>query len=292
MNALEPVVAEDAAALREALGAVTVAGCGIALVPTMGALHDGHLALVRRAAELGRPLVVSIFVNPMQFGPDEDFERYPRTFEADRGACREHGVDVIFAPAIEDVYPEDVDLRTPPLPPVATEPGLEDACRPGHFEGVVLVVARLFDLVRPAVAVFGEKDYQQLAVIRAMVAGAAASEPDRWGPLRIEGHPTVRDPDGLAMSSRNAYLGPEERQAALGLSRALQAAAGANHPPTAEQLMAQTLIAHDLRVEYAVVRDAETLRPVGDFSRPTRALIAACCGTTRLIDNRAMPVWS
>lgn len=285
-------IAEDAAALRDAILAAPTGGLGCALVPTMGALHAGHLALVDLAFELGRPVVVSIFVNPTQFGPGEDLERYPRTLEADLSACRDRGVDVVFVPEGHVIYPDGEDLRTPPLPEVADRPGLEDACRPGHFAGVVQVVARLFDLVRPAVAVFGEKDYQQLLVIRAIVEQTRAREPGRWGDLRVEALRTVREPDGLAMSSRNAYLDPARREAALGLSRALQAAAAANHPATAERLMAETLITHGLEVDYAVVRDARTLLPVTDFAQPTRAIIAARCGSTRLIDNRAMPVWS
>jgi pantoate--beta-alanine ligase len=251
-----------------------------ALVPTMGALHEGHAALIRRAAETSRPVVVSVFVNPTQFGPGEDFERYPRTLDEDVETAAANGAHVVFAPDVEAVYPDGPRGATD-LPAVATEPGLEDAHRPDHFAGVCEVVARLFDLVRPRVAVFGEKDYQQLLVIRAMVAGAV----ERWPDLEIIGHPTVREPDGLAQSSRNAYLSPAQRKRALGLSRALCAAAGEQGPADAESAMATVLEAHELDVDYAVVRDAETLMAVSDASIATRALIAARIGEVRLIDN-------
>lgn len=261
---------------------------GCALVPTMGALHEGHLSLVTRGINSGLPVVVTIFVNPTQFAPGEDFERYPRMVEQDLDSLRTVGATVVFAPDVETVYPPGTDLQTPSLPAVASTPRLEDACRDGHFDGVVQVVARLFDLVRPTVAVFGEKDYQQLLVIRAIVAEAG----DRWPGLVIDAHPTIRQPDGLALSSRNGYLQDDEREQALGLSRALQAAAAAQRPETAESLMRSTLESHGLEVEYAVVRDATTLMPVTSFERPTRGLIAARLGSVRLIDNRAMPVWS
>ncbi|MHC4989444.1 MAG: pantoate--beta-alanine ligase [Planctomycetota bacterium] len=279
----------DIAQLHAALQA---SADGPSLVPTMGALHDGHLALVRRARESTRPVVVTVFVNPTQFGPGEDFRTYPRNLEQDAELAAEHGADIVFAPDDRSVYPPDEDLGTPPLPEVATEPGLEDAFRPGHFEGVCQVVARLFDLVRPRTAVFGEKDYQQLLVVRGMVQAIGRSDPRRWGLLEIVSHPTVREPDGLAMSSRNVHLAPEERDDALGLHRALQAAAAANRPSTAESIMRDTLDAHGLAIDYAVVRDAATLAPVDSFARPTRGLVAARLGAVRLIDNRSLPVWS
>ena len=265
------------------------AGC--ALVPTMGALHEGHGSLIRRMRGRGMPVVATVFVNPTQFGPREDFAKYPRTLDADVALAERCGADAVFAPAAEDIYPDGLDAaRTQAdawaLPAVAREPGLEDACRPGHFGGVCQVVARLLDLTRPALAVFGEKDWQQLRVLADMVTGS----PGRWGGLRVEAAPTVREPDGLAMSSRNRYLRPEQRDQALGLVRALQVAASAQHPPTAEALMRQTLKQHGLAVDYAVVRDASTLLPVRGFERPTRALIAARLDTVRLIDNMAMPI--
>ncbi len=258
---------------------------GGAFVPTMGALHEGHLALVGRARALAGPVVVSIFVNPTQFGPAEDWQRYPRTMEADLEAARSAGADVVFAPDVETVYPPGREVPVPNLPPVATRPRLEDAARPGHFAGVCQVVARLFDLVRPCAAVFGEKDYQQLLVVSAMVSREAA----RWPGLRIAAHPTVRDPGGLALSSRNAYLGPEQRGCALGLSRALReaqaAAARGDSPAAAESAMRRILDDHGLAIEYAVVRDAATLMPIDSWRTRARALVAARTGDLRLLDN-------
>jgi pantoate--beta-alanine ligase len=253
----------------------------------MGALHEGHAALIRRARELATPVVVSVFVNPTQFGPGEDFDRYPRTLEADQAVAERAGADVLLAPAASSVYPPDEPVVVPALPAVASRPRLEDAARPGHFAGVCQVVARLFDLVPASVAVFGEKDWQQLQVIRALVA----SLPSRWPALRIVGHPTIRERDGLAISSRNRYLLPAQRQRALGLSRALQIAASAQRPETAERLMRSVLEEHGLAIDYAVIRDAETLEPVTGFESPTRALIAARLEQVRLIDNAAMPRW-
>ena len=257
----------------------------------MGALHEGHGSLIRQVRGRGMPVVATVFVNPTQFGPREDFGKYPRTLEHDVALAERCGADVVFAPAAEVVYPDGLEAAQQhaaswPLPAVAREPGLEDACRPGHFNGVCQVVARLFDLTHPALAVFGEKDFQQLRVLTQMVAESGG----RWGALRVEPGPTVREPDGLAMSSRNRYLRPEQRDQALGLVRALQMAASAQHPQTAERLMQETLADHGLAVDYAVVRDATTLLPVTGFERPTRALIAARLDTVRLIDNMSMPV--
>lgn len=260
---------------------------GGTLVPTMGALHEGHLDLVRHAARHRRPVVVSVFVNPTQFGPAEDLARYPRDLASDVEKAASAGADVVFAPPEDLVYPRGVTVAVPPLPEVATRPELEDASRPTHFAGVCQVVARLFDLVRPSVAVFGEKDYQQLLVIRALVAAAG----DRWPALSIEAVPTRREPDGLAMSSRNAFLDAGARRRAVGLFRALQSAHAAQHPETAEAIMHEVLEAHELDVEYAVVRDAESLLPVGSFERPTRGLIAARVAGVRLIDNGPLAIW-
>lgn len=260
---------------------------GGSFVPTMGALHAGHAALIRRAAEAGGPVVVSVFVNPTQFGPTEDFSRYPRTLDADIEVALEAGADVVFAPESDVIYPPGVAIDTPPLPSVATEPGLEDAHRPGHFTGVCQVVSRLFDLARPNYAIFGEKDFQQLRVIEAMVAAHEM----RWPGLLILAHPTVREPDGLALSSRNRYLRPEQRDRALGLSRALRVAHAAQRPETAETLMRETLEAHGLTIDYADVRDARTLLPVDSLEQPARALIAARLDEVRLIDNQTMTVW-
>ena len=266
--------------------------CGCGFVPTMGALHEGHGSLVRRASADGRPIVVSIFVNPTQFGPSEDYARYPRTLDSDRALLEPLGVAAVFVPSVEAIYPRGLEAaRTEAaatqLPEVATRPQLEDACRPTHFGGVALVVGRLFDLVRPGRAYFGEKDYQQLRLIEDMVA----ADRGRYGSLEIVPCPTIRERDGLAMSSRNRYLAPEHRDAALALSRALQIAHSAQRVATAERLMRDTLDAHGLETEYAVVRDARTLMPVTGFERPTRALIAVRLGSTRLIDNAQMTVW-
>lgn len=266
--------------LRSALG-----GARAAFVPTMGALHAGHVALIHRAAEIGTsagaPVVVSIFVNPTQFGPSEDFSRYPRMLDADVAAAVSAGATIIFAPEVETMYPPNKPVPVPVLPVVATEPKLEDAHRPTHFAGVCQVVARLFDLVQPAAAVFGEKDYQQLLVVTAMVA----QERGRWPGLQIIAHPTVRESDGLAMSSRNAYLKPEDRERAVGLITALKAAGMADDPASAEHTMLQILTMHGLQIDYAVVRNAATLRPVAAYGHPMRGLIAARLGKVRLIDN-------
>ncbi len=264
--------------------------CGF--VPTMGALHRGHGSLVERANQDGRPVIVSIFVNPTQFGPKEDYARYPRTLDSDCALLEPLGVAGVFVPSVEAIYPRGleaarVEAAALTLPDVATKPGLEDACRPTHFGGVALVVGRLFDLVRPSAAYFGEKDYQQLRLIEDMVAADRA----RYGGLRIVPCATIRERDGLAMSSRNRYLAADERDAALALSRAMQVAHSAQRVETAERLMRDTLDSFGLATEYAVVRDAETLMPVRGFERPTRALIAAKLGATRLIDNTAMTVW-
>lgn len=269
---------------------------GAAFVPTMGALHEGHGSLIRLAADTGRPAVVSIFVNPTQFGPGEDFDRYPRTLAADLALARSCGAAACWTPSVDDLYPRGAEAAREEaasmrLPKVATAPGLEDRCRPGHFAGVAQVVGRLFDLLRPSVAIFGEKDFQQLRLIECMVNEDAASGSPRWPGLSIRRGATLRESDGLAMSSRNRYLDADARQQALGLSRALQVAHAAQHPETAERLMRETLEHHGLEIEYAVVRDAETLEPVADLRRPTRALIAARLPMVRLIDNAAMTVW-
>jgi pantoate--beta-alanine ligase len=276
--------------LREAIGNLDYSRCGF--VPTMGALHEGHLALIRRARELASAVVVSVFVNPTQFGPGEDYTRYPRTLDADVAAAEKAGADIVFAPQVETVYPEGTrggggqECAATALPAVATQPGLEDRHRPGHFAGVCQVVARLFDLVRPQIAVFGEKDYQQLLVIKAMTA----ENQQRWPNLQIVAHPTLRDADGLAMSSRNRYLSPQQRTRALAISRALRSANGASTAPEAEAAMHETLRGADLKIDYAAVRDAETLMPLTPQSHAARALIAARLDKVRLIDNESVAI--
>lgn len=264
-----------------------------AVVPTMGALHAGHAALIAEAVRLRErgtvaSVVVTVFVNPTQFGPGEDYSRYPRTLDRDCEIAAESGADVVFAPSVEAVYPEGppdpmaIDPAT--LPAVATEPKLEDAARPTHFAGVCLVVRRLFDLVAPSHAIFGEKDYQQMLVIREMVRMDGRA-------IEIVGHPTMRDADGLAMSSRNAYLAPVQRQRGLALSKALAEAKHHRTTAEAERAMRSILLSHQVIPDYAVVRDALTLRPIEFFGpdRPARALVAGRVGKTRLLDNCAVP---
>ncbi len=259
---------------------------GAAFVPTMGALHQGHLALMQRAKQLADRLIISIFVNPTQFEPDEDYGRYSRTLDADLQAAKDVGVDVAFVPDVQTMYPAEQEIPVPPLPDVATEPRLEDAHRPHHFAGVCQVMARLLDLVKPSVAVFGEKDYQQLLVIQAMVQQQA----DRWPGLRIESHPTVREPDGLAMSTRNANLSPNDRRVACEIYHRLCWAQHAELPggvsmTEAEHIMAELMRYVGFEVDYAVIRDANTLMPLETFDRPARALAAVRLGEVRLIDN-------
>lgn len=272
------------------------------VVPTMGALHAGHARLIERAVEVRRernrsvgacPIVVTIFVNPTQFTDPKDLERYPRTLEKDASICAAAGADVVFAPSVSAVYPEvgAADAASVigkwggTLPPVATEPRLEDAFRPGHFAGVCQVVHRLFEMTRPSVAMFGEKDWQQLQVIGAMTTALAL-------PIDIVPVPTVRERDGLAMSSRNVFLTEEERGRAAAISQALCDAAGQTDASAAEGAMRERLQAADLGVEYAVVREAATLMPVppnAEAKSAYRALIAARLGSVRLIDNAPWP---
>lgn len=258
----------------------------------MGALHVGHAALIREAVLLrarersSLPVIVSIFVNPTQFNEESDLARYPRTLESDSRVCGECGADAVYVPDESEVYPPETRIVVPTLPYVATSPRLEDATRPGHFAGVCQVVARLFELVRAHVALFGEKDWQQFKVIEAMVA----SSPELRLRPRVVGVPTVREADGLAMSSRNVFLTPADRSKALAISRSLHDALSAKSVSTAEQSMSDRLSHAGLHVEYAVVRDAQTLLPfIGNGPHNGRALIAARVGSVRLIDNTAWP---
>ncbi|USN99139.1 MAG: pantoate--beta-alanine ligase [Phycisphaeraceae bacterium] len=259
------------------------------LVPTMGALHEGHLALVRQAVEhadrhaLAGGAVVWIFVNPTQFDEPSDFKRYARTLDDDVEQCRVCGASGVYAPAVRAVYPPDNPILVPQLPDQAVGKGLEDAHRPRHFEGVCQVVRRMFDLVRPAAAVFGEKDWQQLQVVHAMSAR------DNLG-VEILNGPTVREPDGLAMSSRNRFLVGPEREQGLALSRALRAASDEPDPASAESAMRRVYADHAIdSPNYAAIRDAETLGPVVE-GRPARAITAARVGTVRLLDNAPWPL--
>ena len=222
----------------------------LGFVPTMGALHEGHLSLIRRARQLCDHVAVSIFVNPTQFGPEEAFDRYPRPRNHDLDLCRAEGVSLVFCPRPESMYPPSEPAAVVDVPALSGD--LEGAHRPGHFAGVCVVVAKLFSIVQPQVAFFGQKDYQQWRVIEAMTSGLNL-------PVRIEACPTVREPDGLALSSRNAYLNPQQRPRALGLFRALTEAQqaigrGQTDTKTVEQAMARTLSDHKLAIDYAVLR--------------------------------------
>jgi pantoate--beta-alanine ligase len=254
----------------------------VAVVMTMGALHDGHEALIRAARERADAVLVTIFVNPLQFGPNEDFDRYPRSLDADLAICGSNGVDVVFAPGVDDMYPHGE-------PAVRVNPGpvgeiLEGASRPGFFHGVLTVVLKLLQLTRPHLAFFGEKDYQQLTLVRAMTR-------DLDVPVEIVGVPTVREPDGLARSSRNRYLDPAQRQAALALAAALSAGvAAARGGADGPALLAAAVGALGDRVEldYLALTDPD-LGPAPGHG-PARLLIAARVGSTRLIDNTALEI--
>ncbi len=287
---MTPVLATSRAALA-------TARCGlpqpVVLVPTMGALHAGHRALLRRARELSMPngsLVVSIFVNPLQFGPGEDFDRYPRTLEQDLATCAEAGAAVVFAPELGQMYPAE--------PMVTVDPGvmgqvLEGRSRPGFFAGVLTVVLKLFQLTDPDVAVFGAKDAQQLALVRRMTADFNLG-------VEIAGAPIVRDPDGLAASSRNAYLSAGARATAPALSRALRAGCrAAPDGPAAAKTAARAVLAEaatadpPLRLDYLALVVPDTFAEVADGATgPALLLVAASVGTTRLIDNAPLVLGS
>jgi pantoate--beta-alanine ligase len=269
-----PVVAETVADLRRWRDALPGP---VALVPTMGALHEGHRTLVRAARERTASVVVSVFVNPTQFGPGEDFDRYPRTWDADLAALAEEGADLVFHPGVADVYPPGALGVTVDPGPIGTV--LEGAVRPGHFAGVLTVVAKLFGLVRPDLALFGEKDYQQLTLIRAMARELALG-------VEVVGVPTVREDDGMALSSRNRYLDPGQRAAAAAISAALRAGAAAG-PEGADAVLAaarSVLAAQPSLVQdYLELTDPDLGPPPA--AGPARLLVAARAGTTRLLDN-------
>ncbi|MGE0157992.1 MAG: pantoate--beta-alanine ligase [Gemmatimonadales bacterium] len=270
-------------ALRARVADWRASGETVALVPTMGALHEGHLTLVRTALARAGRAVVTIFVNPTQFAPGEDFASYPRRERADQDLLRAAGAHLLFMPSVSEMYPAGHATR---VSVEGVSQTLEDEFRPGHFDGVATVVAKLLLQALPDVALFGEKDYQQLLVIRRMVR-------DLDIPVHVEGVATVREPDGLALSSRNAYLTAEERRIAPALHRAIRAVAQgveAGASPEGECALARDALLREgfREVDYVAVRDAETLEPVADASRPARVLAAARLGRARLIDNVAV----
>jgi pantoate--beta-alanine ligase len=281
-----PAVARTAAEARRAVAAARGRGLSVGLVPTMGALHEGHASLIRRARADGGFVAVSIFVNPTQFGPHEDFARYPRSFEADLALCGRCGADLVFAPAAEEVYPPG--FRT-----FVEVTGLQDvlcgASRPGHFRGVATVVLKLFNIVRPDRAYFGQKDAQQVRIIQQMVR-------DLDVPVRVVVGPTVREPDGLALSSRNEYLDARRRPHAAALSRALEEARARIEAGERDGGAIQRLLADRIRatpgadLDYAAVVDVDTLRPVARLAGQVLLALAVKFGSTRLIDNLPLTV--
>ena len=271
-------VVRTRAALRHALAG---APRPLGLVPTMGALHAGHVSLIAEAKRRAEHVAVSIFVNPTQFGPREDFSKYPRPLDEDLAKCEAAGVHLVFNPPPEQMYPEGEPQVVVDLPDLTTV--LEGKHRPGHFRGVCQVVAKLFNILRPDVACFGQKDFQQLRVLTAMVQTL------NW-PIEVVPCPTLRDPDGLAMSSRNVYLSAEDRQRALAISRALMMGyaefrSGISQTNRLIATMQRPLLEMHLNIDYVAAVDALTLKPVEKVEFPTVLAIAARVGNTRLIDN-------
>jgi pantoate--beta-alanine ligase len=278
-----PELLTTADQLRVRLAQARAAGRSIGLVPTMGALHAGHASLVDASHRECGLTVATIFVNPTQFGPDEDFSRYPRTLEGDLAILGRHGTDCVFAPQADQIYPPGhettVDVGSVARP-------LEGAFRPGHFQGVATVVLKLFLLSRPDFAFFGRKDYQQTLVVRRLIK-------DFGLPIQLRVCPTIREPDGLALSSRNRYLSADERQRALGVWRSLALASrlvreGTLDSGVIEQAMRAELSAAELAIDYVALADPETLAPVARVDRPAVALVAVRLGNTRLIDNEPL----
>jgi pantoate--beta-alanine ligase len=280
-----PPVVTTIAAVRAAVTAARAAGRTVGFIPTMGALHDGHAALIRSARAVTGFVAVSVFVNPTQFGPNEDFQKYPRVLDADRRVSADAGADLIFAPAAAEMYPPDAVTSVE-----VAELGdhLCGPSRPGHFRGVATVVLKLFNIVLPDVAFFGAKDAQQARIVRRMVR-------DLNVPVEVRVEPTVREPDGLAMSSRNRYLTPEQRAVAPAIYHALQhvrdRARGGERDAAALEaaLRAELAAIPGARVDYASIVDDETLQPVARLDRPALAAVAVFLGTTRLIDNVTIP---
>ena len=278
-----PLVVETIAGIRSELQGLRAAGKTVALVPTLGALHDGHLAHVARARELADVVVVSIFVNPLQFGANEDLAKYPRDLDGDRAQLERHGVEYVFAPTPAEMYPDGGTQVKVTGGPVASL--YEGRSRPGHFDGVLTVVAKLLHIVQPHVVTFGQKDAQQLFLVQRMVR-------DLDIPVAVEVVDTVREADGVAMSSRNRYLGPNERMAARALSRALEAAQSASDRGIDTVLAAAQSVLMDeklVTLDYLKVVDPTTFLPVDDGYRgPARVLVAARVGPARLIDNDSL----
>ncbi|MGY4492362.1 pantoate--beta-alanine ligase [Pseudomonas sp. TE3610] len=268
--------------LRAAVARARSEGKRIGFVPTMGNLHSGHAALVTKAAQRVDFVVASIFVNPLQFGPAEDLDKYPRTLAADQEKLVEAGCHLLFAPTVEEMYPDGMGVQTRVSVPHLSE-GLCGASRPGHFEGVATVVSKLFNMVQPDLAVFGQKDYQQLAVIRALVR-------DLNMPIQIIGEPTVRAEDGLALSSRNGYLTTEQRAAAPALYRSMQQVAKAieSGERDYDRLLneaCEQITAAGFKTDYFEIRQGINLRPATAEDRDVVIIAAAYIGSTRLIDN-------
>jgi pantoate--beta-alanine ligase len=279
-----PMVARTVPALRRALEGLRARKASVALVPTMGALHDGHVSLVRLAKKRAGKVVVSIFVNPAQFAPTEDFGSYPRTWKADVAKLADERVDLIWHPDVKTMYPEEFSTRIAPEGPATV--GLEDRFRPHFFGGVATVVGKLFTQVRPDVAIFGEKDFQQLRVVSQMARDLDLG-------VKVVGAKTVRERDGLAMSSRNVYLSAEERRIASTLHRAMKESAAriraGEDVAAAVAAGAETIRNAGFALDYLEARHAETLAPIASLREgPIRMLVAARLGTTRLIDNIAV----
>lgn len=279
-----PRVVKTVKLLREALADWRKRKASIALVPTMGALHNGHISLVALAKKSAKKVVVSIFVNPTQFGPNEDFSRYPRTIEADLDKLAQAGVDLVYMPDVKELYPEGFSTMIKPSGPAAV--GLDDKFRPGHFDGVATVVAKLFTSVMPDIAIFGDKDYQQLQVIKTMAR-------DLHLPVKVVGAPIVREKDGLALSSRNVYLSPAERAAAAILNRVLKDSAKSiakgEDPEAVLSRGRAKIMSAGFKLDYLEARDAATLAKPDPQRKPKlRLLVAAKIGKTRLIDNVAV----
>ncbi|MDD2519796.1 MAG: pantoate--beta-alanine ligase [Kiritimatiellae bacterium] len=278
-------IVESAQEMRDTARTLRAQGRCIGFVPTMGNLHDGHLSLIRIAKRQADAVAVSIFVNPAQFGPREDFAAYPRTFEADCALCEREGVDLVFHPSAEEMYPEGASTA---VTEKALSRDLCGASRPGHFDGVCTVVAALFHIVQPQLAVFGEKDAQQLRVIRRMVR-------DLHFPIEIVPGPTVREADGLALSSRNQHLTPAQRGQAVCLRQALDEAerrfaAGERDPQALKDAMRARIAREpDARIDYVEIADDDTLTPLdGPITRPALAALAVRIGQPRLIDNTVL----